>query len=497
MALPQKTRQQLRLWSAGLLVLCVSVGSAILGGPASARPDKASAGAAVARTAAAADCGTMTSPVYQRINPASGVNLLTASLDEANWVAGLRFANSYGTPFKAAAQSDGVLLGAHRMFMPGHGDLVWMIDPGEIAFAITLGYQDQGTNFYASPSPTACTVPVYRFWKAGFHRFVVGEVGRAAETAAGWSPEGIGFYAAPPAPLAAGDTRFSIAVYPDTQNEVLTNSDQRFANRGRWVIDNRAALDTRFLIQTGDLVNWDTPNHDQYVRAQAGMKPLDAAGIPFAIAIGNHDTAATCPGGSACPGKSARVTVRDTSAMNTYFPASRFPAMRGEFEPGKIDNAFSTFSAGGRQWMVLTLELWARTEAVEWAKRVIAAHPDHNVIVATHSYLDAGGGIDPTDGGYGANSPQYLYDNLIRRYPNIRMVFSGHTGIASSRVDTGDGGNSIASFVSTWHSATTNPIQIIEIDTASNAVSTRFYAPFTQTSFPEYSRTVFGMGWVE
>jgi hypothetical protein len=64
-----------------------------------------------------------------------------------------------------------------------------------------------------------------------------------------------------------------------------------------------------------------------------------------------------------------------------------------------------------------------------------------------------------------------LYDNLIRRYPDIRLVFSGHTGIAGGRLDTGDGGgggNSIASFLGTFHSATTNPIQIVDIDTASN-----------------------------
>jgi hypothetical protein len=28
------------------------------------------------------------------------------------------------------------------MFMPGTGDLVWMADPGEIAFAKTIGYVD-------------------------------------------------------------------------------------------------------------------------------------------------------------------------------------------------------------------------------------------------------------------------------------------------------------------------------------------------------------------
>jgi len=75
-------------------------------------------------------------------------------------------------------------------------------------------------------------------------------------------------------------------------------------------------------------------------------------------------------------------------------------------------------------------------------------------------------------------------------------VFSGHAGIAGSRLDTGDGGNSVASFLGTFHSATTNPVQVVDIDTASNSVSTRFYAPFTQTEFPEYGRTVFGLAWV-
>ena len=49
-------------------------------------------------------------------------------------------------------------------------------------------------------------------------------------------------------------------------------------------------------------------------------------------------------------------------------------------------------SAGGYNWMVLTLELWPRNEAVDWAQAV-AAHPKHNVIVVTHSYLNANGTI--------------------------------------------------------------------------------------------------------
>jgi hypothetical protein len=160
--------------------------------------------------------------------------------------------------------------------------------------------------------------------------------------------------------------------------------------------------------------------------------------------------------------------------------------MHGEFEPGKIDNAFSTFSAGGRQWMALTLELWARIAAVDWAKTVVASHPDYNVIVATHSYLDADGSILSDQRRIRRQLTAVLVRQPDSPVSNIRLVFSGRTGIAGSRLDTGGGGNSIASFLGTFHSATTNPIQIVDIDTASNTEygEYAFYAPFTQTEFP-------------
>ena len=108
------------------------------------------------------------------------------------------------------------------------------------------------------------------------------------------------------------------------------------------------------------------------------------------------------------------MTVRDTSAYNKYFPVSRFSDLEGTFEAGKIDNAYRSFSAGGVDWLVLNLELWPRKEVVTWAKSVVASHPDENVMVLTHAYLEANGSISQSNGGYGATSPQYLYDNLIK-----------------------------------------------------------------------------------
>ena len=88
---------------------------------------------------------------------------------------------------------------------------------------------------------------------------------------------------------------FSIAVIPDTQNEVF-GGDQRFANRTQWLVNNRSALNLAFVLHTGDMMNWDTADHAQYAVARSAMGKLDAAGIPWIPAIGNHDTRGRLPG---------------------------------------------------------------------------------------------------------------------------------------------------------------------------------------------------------
>jgi hypothetical protein len=289
------------------------------------------------------------------------------------------------------------------------------------------------------------------------------------------------------------DTKFTFAVLPDTQQEVLNASDTRFLNRTNWLVNNRSSLDLRFVASSGDVVNWDTPDHSQYVIARNAMRPVETAGIPYSLAIGNHDTQATGVGGSARDPAHTRELVRDTTVFNSYFTAGQYRAVSGQFEAGKVDNNYSTFSAGGAQWLVLTLELWPRVEAVNWAKGVVAANPRSNVIVVTHDFIDGNGNIEQS-ASYGATSPQYLFDNLVKQYANIRFVFSGHVGVAGSRVDTGVHGNKIYSFLQTFHSNTTNPVRLVEIDTAAESLHTWIYGPFNNQTFTEYDRTISGIG---
>ncbi len=423
-----------------------------------------------------------------------------------------------------------------------------------------LGYRDQGRRYYVSPVAADCLSPVYTYAKGSKHRLSGSQRSRAALVADGWEEQTIAFNAAVTDPVAAPaprpapiptptaeptptekpsadptptekptptaaptptesptptadptptdvplprpgpggvDTEFSFAAYPDTQRECWTGRDTRFLGRSQWLVQNKDALDLRFATHSGDMVDWDTPQHDQYEIASAAMRPLESAGIPYTVAIGNHDTAAVGVGGSAkTPGKT-QIEVRDTSTFNSYFNPSRYTNVRGAYEAGKVDNIYATYEAGGVKWLVLVLELWPRQGPIDWAKKVVADHPDHNVIVVTHDFVDGGGNIGQSNGGYGATSPQHLYNELIGQYANIRMVLSGHVGGSAARVDTGKYGNKIYSFQTTMHSETTNPVRLFTVDTKADTIKTWVYAPYTNQTFTEYSKTLTGVDFVE
>jgi hypothetical protein len=302
------------------------------------------------------------------------------------------------------------------------------------------------------------------------------------------------------------DPRFTIAVIPDTQQEVLNPNDHRFAQRTTWLVRHRRALDLRFVAHTGDLVNWGWLARSQYGVASRAMDVLQRAGVPYAIAPGNHDTRAVgwnghggyggggyagnpeCLlrfGSAACH---TNLLVRHTEEFNATFNYRRYRRVSGAFERGKVDNIFSTFRAGGRKWMVLTLELWPRVSVVNWARRVVATHPHFNVIISTHSYLDARSQIYGS-AGYGQTSPRYLFDHLVSVYRNVKVVLSGHVGVAGYRVDVGRHGNRIASFLGTFHSNTTNPVRLLVVQPRLGRITARFAAPKTGETFPQYNVT--------
>jgi hypothetical protein len=251
-----------------------------------------------------------------------------------------------------------------------------------------------------------------------------------------------------------------------------------FMSQMRWIADKRDSLNIPIVLHVGDIVDFD--NVDHYVKASAGFDILDKAAIPYALTLGNHDTEAVGEfSGSAAPGNT-NLNVRKTSKFNTYFPVSRFTAQQGRFEEGKSDNAFYTFKAGGLDWMVVSLEFCARWQPVRWANRVIAEHPNHNVIILTHYHLNPNGDIAERNAGYGDLSPLEIYDLLIKKHPNILLVLSGHVGSSAYANGRGDQGNRIYQILQDYQGEDFGGgyIRLLEINPERRYISGKMYSPY-------------------
>jgi hypothetical protein len=442
--------------------------------------------------AATAACSAFSANVHERVHPTGHSAALTLSSRQLASFAGRGFVAKRETSMRMATKSGRGLVAVHRLYRTRYGpDFFYTASRTQIARATALrGYVDEGVAFYAATAPAPCLVPVWSYRKNGIHRFLSSAADSAALTAAGWTREKVRFYAGKP----IANTTFTFAVYPDTQEEVYANHNGRFRQRSQWLADHRRQLDLRFMVHTGDIVNWDTSDHAQYQVALDALVPLDQAGISYSLSPGNHDTAAVCPGGSACDPAHTYELLRDTTTYNHYL--GRQSANReGAYERGKRDNSYQIYTAGGVGWLVLNLEMWPRAGVVTWAQRVVASHPKHNVIVVTHSYLTSSGAIS-TQRDYGDTAPTVLARELTLKYPNIRMVFSGHTGTAAHRVDRGVHGNRVDSFLTTMHDRVTNPVRLVEVDTKANHLKSWMYAPWTSTSYPQYTVQLSGRTWL-
>lgn len=459
-------------------------------------------GVSPATAAISATCSEFTQSVTRVINEKTQASLLSQFSAELADATKYGFAASGTVAMKVATSSGDGLVGVWRLYNSATQDFAWAAEGADLDGLKAKGYTPQFRQFYASSTDNGCVDPAYRLTYGSKTRTVIGATARDALVASGWKvSDSNRFYAVPgsgttaaaaPAQSQASTEEFTIAVMPDTQQEVWTDSDTRFKNRSTWLVNNASRLNLKFATHVGDVVDWGNVSPAQYTRAKNGLSPLNGK-IPYSLTVGNHDTAAVCAGGSACPGASASVTVRDTTSFNKAFDKSTFTNLRGQFEAGKVDNSYSTFTASGQKWMVLNLELWARQSAIEWAKKVVAANADHNVIVATHAYLEGDGSISWSNGGYGTTSGKYLFDNLIKVYPNIKVVLSGHVGAGAARVDTGNNGNKIMSFLQCYHSRTTNPVRLLTFNVAKGSVTSSVYAPYTNETLASATTTT-GLG---
>jgi hypothetical protein len=196
---------------------------------------------------------------------------------------------------------------------------------------------------------------------------------------------------------------------------------------------------------------------------------------------------------------------RQTRLFNYFFPYEKFskrPDFGGAFEPGKMDNTWWKFKAGGHDWIALALEFGPRNKVLDWANKVIADHSESLVIISTHAYMNhddtrigPGDKWNPHDYGLGkeatgaeaVNDGEEMWDKLVDEHKNIVMVVSGHIlkDGAGRLISIGKGGKKVYQMLSNYQGGVIGSknggngfLRIINVDPAAGKIKVQSYSPY-------------------
>ncbi|HET6150347.1 MAG TPA: metallophosphoesterase, partial [Polyangia bacterium] len=240
-----------------------------------------------------------------------------------------------------------------------------------------------------------------------------------------------------------GNGAFTLAVLPDTQYYSLSYPGIYLAQVS-WIVANMQRLRIPYVFHLGDIVDQNTPL--EWQRASQAMGLLEGV-VPYTVTTGNHDI-----------GPSGNATSRDT-LLNQYFSFERtaaWPTFGGAYQTGQLENTYHLFSAGGRDYIVLSLEWGPRDAVLAWADGVMAQNPRRYGILVTHAYVNNNDlRYDITDTAHpqdfnphqygtpgGVNDGEEIWQKLVRKHAFV-MTLNGHvlgdgTGYLASVTDKGN-----------------------------------------------------------
>ena len=220
----------------------------------------------------------------------------------------------------------------------------------------------------------------------------------------------------------AFDYAYSLAIIPDTQMS-NKNYPRTYEKLYDWLAENAEKENIQYVIGVGDITDADSDT--EWERAVENHNKLNGI-VPYAVAIGNHDSSAQ---------------------FNKYFNTEDYnTTLEGSYD-GNIENSYTTFTVGNHKYLLMTLGIGPEDKILEWAGQVIGAHPDHNVIVTTHCYMDDDGTtLDRGDGGAavfsgGYNNGDDMWNKLFAKYENMSLVVCGHIGTDQVMVTRTEGVN--------------------------------------------------------
>lgn len=260
-------------------------------------------------------------------------------------------------------------------------------------------------------------------------------------------------------------TPFTIVWLSDTQNYARNNPEVFFSMRD-WILDHQESENIVFAVHTGDVV--DGFNDTMFDNAAKALCPIFEA-MPGMIASGNHDTA---------------------SGRNHYMfqkqPYAKLVQQEGRtYYMGGA--SYTTFSAGGKDFLVFGIGF--DVDCFPWMKDVIAAHPNHIILVVIHAGLQQ-------DGKFFWQGRR-MWREIMPVEPGFRLLICGHMRGVQRRDDwfddNGDGTDdrcvtSLMFNVQDDYIDGLGYLRLLRFDPADHSITVDTYSPwFDQYGYPGIS----------
>jgi len=225
------------------------------------------------------------------------------------------------------------------------------------------------------------------------------------------------------------DSAFTFAFVGDIQIVTRLNPE-KVDTIYQWIVDNKEVKNIQFVAGLGDIT--DKNDDFEWEAAINAIQKLDGV-VPYSLIRGNHDD--------------PYLYTRNVS-YDSYM--NQLDGMYNDV----VLNSYKTVTVGTLKYLFLNLDHGPSDEVLAWACQIVEAHPEHNVIITTHGYIDEQGllltvGTAPSlapSVTSGINDATAIWNHLVRKYENIVMVVCGHMGDAPEGACfevEGDNGNKI------------------------------------------------------
>ncbi|NQX00830.1 metallophosphoesterase, partial [bacterium] len=290
-----------------------------------------------------------------------------------------------------------------------------------------------------------------------------------------------------PTSTALSGSDFTIVALPDTQyysGELNGGTKAIYSAQTDWIVSEMNPRNIQFVMHLGDVVdhgdnnNGGLDNEWEYLNAKEAMDRLENPlttllpnGLPYSMAIGNHDQS---PNGN--PEGTSKYWnkyfgVHPTLGTN-HFDGK--PYYGGTQVPQNADNNFTLFSGGGLDFICISFEYDTSPDAADlaWADALLKAHPSRRGIITTHWTVNTGN--PATFSTQGSAIYQALKNN-----PNLMMMHGGHIHGEGRRTDSYAGRtvhSLLADFQSDPHGGD-GWLRIMQFSPANNVVHVKTYSP--------------------